>query len=376
MSRPAAKGWCPGAYKPMMSGDGLVVRVRPVMARLTAKQALGLCELSQRYGSGMIDLTSRANLQIRGVTETDHEALLEALNALDLLPDNPQLEARRNILIAPFWQVSDLTERLARNLYARLSDLPDLPAKFGFAIDTGPAPVFQNNSTDIRIERSAAGLIVRADGCALGREVTEETAIPAVIEMAHWFIETDGIQSRRMHAHADVTPLPQAWRTTPPLNIGSAVVPGPRQQGAVYGAPFGQIEASQLADLVSRSGCRALRVTPWRLFLTEDAAPVDTDTFVTRADDPILMVSACPGAPLCTAASVETRALARKIAGRTDASLHVSGCAKGCAHPRKAGLTLVGREGRFDLVKNGLPWDEPTQTGLTENDLLNRIGEF
>ena len=56
--RSLAKGWCPGAYRPMMSGDGLVVRVRPVLARLTAEQVLGLCETATAFGSGLIDLTS------------------------------------------------------------------------------------------------------------------------------------------------------------------------------------------------------------------------------------------------------------------------------------------------------------------------------
>ena len=29
MSAFEIKGWCPGALRPMLSGDGLVVRVRP-----------------------------------------------------------------------------------------------------------------------------------------------------------------------------------------------------------------------------------------------------------------------------------------------------------------------------------------------------------
>ena len=29
------KGWCPGALRPMQSGDGLVVRIRPPTGRLT-----------------------------------------------------------------------------------------------------------------------------------------------------------------------------------------------------------------------------------------------------------------------------------------------------------------------------------------------------
>jgi precorrin-3B synthase len=52
----------------MASGDGLIVRVRPLLARLTAAQALGLCKAALAHGSGLIDLTSRANLQLCGAT--------------------------------------------------------------------------------------------------------------------------------------------------------------------------------------------------------------------------------------------------------------------------------------------------------------------
>ncbi len=36
---------------------------------------------------------------------------------------------------------------------------------------------------------------------------------------------------------------------------------------------------------------------------------------------------------------------------------HVSGCAKGCAKPGPADLTLVGREGQYGIVIGGNPSD-------------------
>ena len=89
------KGWCPGAYSPMMSGDGLIVRVRPRMGQLSAAQAQGLCAAAERFGNGLIDLTSRANVQLRGVAHSDHPSLLETLGTLGLLDANPAIEARR-----------------------------------------------------------------------------------------------------------------------------------------------------------------------------------------------------------------------------------------------------------------------------------------
>ncbi|MCP4207764.1 MAG: cobalamin biosynthesis protein CobG, partial [Shimia sp.] len=206
MSRPDAKGWCPGAYRPMMSGDGLVVRVRPLMARLSRAQVLGLCEAAERFGSGLIDLTSRANLQIRGVAEADHDAVLDALHQLDLLPDDPALESRRNILISPLWREEDNTHLVASELVARLSELPELPPKMGYAIDLQGGPQLSDKSADFRIEHDAnGGFLLRADGASRGRKVTIDTAVDALLEMAHWFVDTDGAARRRMAAHVALT---------------------------------------------------------------------------------------------------------------------------------------------------------------------------
>ncbi|MEO6855833.1 MAG: hypothetical protein ABI410_07150, partial [Rhodoferax sp.] len=69
---PQTQGWCPGALRPMLSGDGLVVRVRPYAGRLTPAQAAGIAALARQHGNGMLDLTSRANLQLRGVHPESH----------------------------------------------------------------------------------------------------------------------------------------------------------------------------------------------------------------------------------------------------------------------------------------------------------------
>ncbi len=66
---PRIKGWCPGAWRPMATGDGLLVRVRPPLGQLSREQTLALCDAAETFGSGLIELTSRANLQLRGVTD-------------------------------------------------------------------------------------------------------------------------------------------------------------------------------------------------------------------------------------------------------------------------------------------------------------------
>ena len=363
------KGWCPGAHRPMMSGDGLILRVRPRLGRLTPDQVLGLCALSQRLGNGIIDLTSRANLQLRGLSAADHQAALEALLALDLLDPTPEAEARRNITVTPRWQTGDLTHRLHDALCARLSEMPDLPAKVGLAIDTGTHPLLAQSSADFRFERTAdGGLILRLDGASRGRLISEDCAADALLEAARWFSTTRG-DSRRMARHVATTHPPADWVAALPAGAAPPLTPGHDPEATILGAPFGSMDARALAALINDSDATGLRTTPWRLFVLEQARPCDPYGFVTTTTDPLLRTHACPGAPHCAAATVNTRALAMDLAPVFH-GLHVSGCAKGCAHPKPCATTLVGQNGAFDLVKNGHPWDQPSQRGLTSTDLM------
>lgn len=355
----------------MMSGDGLVVRVRPVVSRLDRAQVLGLCELAGRFGNGFLNLTNRANLQIRGVASAQHEALLHHLAQLDLLDADATQESRRNILITPFWQAGDVSETLAHGLIDLLPNLPALPAKVGFAVDTGPAPLLSRAPADFRFERAECGVILRADGAGAGRLVGAQTAMAALAEMVAWFDARRTAHKRRMAQVLATHRLPADWTTTPPLPAARLPEPGAHPLGQVLGAAFGQIRAAALARAVGGSGAYGVRVTPWRLLLLEGGAVGEEGAFITAPGDPLLRAHACAGAPFCAQASVPTRALARQLAGQVSGVLHVSGCAKGCAHPRAAEATLVGRNGTFDLVRNGAPWDDPCQRGLTPSDLNN-----
>ncbi len=371
VSVPLVRGWCPSAHRPMMSGDGLVVRVRPRMARLSADQIIGLCTVAQTYGNGTIDLTNRANLQVRGVAEADHQPMLADLAALDLLDQEPGIERKRNILVSPLYEQGDLTVQLCAELTDRLAELPDIPAKFGFAVDTGPAPVMTEYSADIRLERSDDGLILRADGTDTGRLVSQAEAIDKLIELTHWFAQNHTQDARRMALLVRNITLPNIWQGTAPNAPDAQMSPGMTKLGPVYGAPFGALPAQALSDLMQQSGASALRVTPWRLVLIEGGKPVETDAFVSAPNDPLLTTDACPGAPFCPQAQVATRDIASALVSKTTGSLHVSGCAKGCARQLPADVTLVGHAGRFDLVKHGRAGDEPCQRGLSPETLLS-----
>ena len=54
MTRPDAKGWCPSAYLPMLSGDGLLVRIKPAYSQLTATALCNLAEVADKFGNGLL----------------------------------------------------------------------------------------------------------------------------------------------------------------------------------------------------------------------------------------------------------------------------------------------------------------------------------
>lgn len=381
------KGWCPGALRPMVAGDGLVVRVKPRAGRLSAQQARALAGVARDYGNGMIDLSSRANLQLRGVRPESHPALLAELDRLGLLDPDPEAETRRNIIVTPFWSdVGDgalsaraIAAELERHLAA--SDLL-LPGKFGFAVDCGPERVLGTASADIRIERDDDnGLLVRADGAAMGLPVTPSNAVHAALALARWFVGTSGVnQGRgRMAAHirnGAVLPTALAGSRLPVRNAGPSG-PGRVSDGTLFAVAFGSTHADTL-DAMARQ-VSELRLTPWRMIFLPFVGQVPAaPDLILSGEDPILRVEACPGAPLCPQALGETRRLARELAASVPAghSLHVSGCAKGCARARAATLTIVATATGFDVVRNGLAADPPAVTGLTRAELTDPTADL
>lgn len=356
---PAIHGWCPGALRPMASGDGLVVRVRVPLGRLEPAQAGALAALAQAHGNGIIDLSARGNLQMRGVTAQSHPALLEGLAALGLLDDSAAAEARRNILLTPFWVAGDDSHRIAQDLTKALTlSTLTLPGKFGFAVDCGPRPVLRAASSDIRIERGQTGLICRADSAPEGVTVTPETAAETALALATWFLKSGGAPTGRgrMARHLARTPLPARFTGTaltqgaPAPAPGPCAAPGLPARSTLCALPFGRIQAETLAALATVP----LRLTPWRMVLTE--GPATASGLITDPADPRLRVTACPGAPDCVQALTATRALAEALAPMVPegALWHVSGCAKGCAHPGTADVTLCATgPGRFDLIRAG-----------------------
>ena len=391
MNQALIRGWCPGARRPMQSGDGLILRLRISGGRLAPEPARAIAGIARHHGNGELDLGRRGGLQLRGVREGDFSAVEAEIAALGLLDADEGAEAVRNVVASP---LSDLDETargdafaLAKQLEAALvadESLRLLPGKFGFSIDDGGRFGLTGVSADIRLRFMHDGVAVSLGGDVRGALVRTEQAIAASLRLAHAFLDLASEidpPPRRMaaliadigaEAIFDVAGLGHESVTLPPRSDVTPLI-GAFPTHVGIGLPFGRFSADQLR-LLADLAVSGLRLTPFRAVLLP-GAPADVlprlaeAGFVTAPHDPLLAVAACPGAPACGSATIETRGLARRLAAlkprAPGAWLHVSGCEKGCASSDAHAVTLVGRDGSLDLVLDGRPTDPPRRTGLS-----------
>jgi precorrin-3B synthase len=93
---------------------------------------------------------------------------------------------------------------------------------------------------------------------------------------------------------------------------------------------------------------------------------------ITDPGDPLLRVVACTGAPGCVQALAPVRDLARDLAPHVPPGrmLHISACAKGCAHPGPADITLTAQPDGFALGHNTKAGDTANAPTFTRAQLL------
>ncbi len=400
------KGWCPGALRPMASGDGLIVRLRLSGGAITPVLGRAIAGWSTAFGNGLIDLTTRANLQLRGVRDETLVPLQAALAVRGLLDADPAAEAVRNVLASPLAGVDPSAvldiRPIIRALEGRLRATPSLhrlPAKFGFSVDDGGRLPLDRDRVDVaflaRDDEGKARFDYFVGGVQAGTCAVDD--LPEVAaRLAEAFTELRGAGSqapRRMAAlvrqtgieailaAAGLTTSPRASEsdprvTLPPLgihNLGACKALG-------IGIPFGRLRAEQLMAVSEAAAAidGELRLTSWRALLIigtrVDAAlarRMHQAGFILDEDAPLRRVAACPGAPACRSGVTQAQtdgaylaSLARGL-GQEGITLHVSGCPKGCAHPNAAAVTLVGRDGHYDIVFDGRASDRPAVEGMT-----------
>ncbi|MCU4181620.1 precorrin-3B synthase [Bosea sp. BH3] len=394
------RGWCPSTLKPMETGDGWLVRLHPPGARLTPAGLKQIAALAEAHGNGLLEISARANLQIRGVTAESHPILVEQLLAERLVDEHDGDGPQRLTLVSPLAEAGLIDAIvLAARIEEQARSVSGLPPKFSIIVDDGGLSSLDAFACDLRLVGVAQGFVALglADRCWLG-PLAEGEAAAAVGSVLAGFAHLhrsapNGIRRLRDlpdDVLANLTTLPE---TTPP-----PVRSQPRRAGlfamaddrfaVLIGLPFGRCDAGTLTQLAATAPEHAeIRLSPWRGLAFRKLAQgeaeqllklADTLGVITRDDDPRLSVQACAGSPACSRAEAPTMADAARLAEATadllaqGATLHVSGCVKSCAHPTASDLTLVGRGGLYDVICGGTARDNAIAT-LDLSALLARL---
>ncbi|MGW3570353.1 hypothetical protein ACWDSL_41915 [Streptomyces sp. NPDC000941] len=182
---------CPGALRLHSADDGALARVRLPAGRLTARQALVLALAAEELGDGRLDLTSRGNLQLRGLDAGCGAGLAARLRTAGLLPSDRH-DRVRNIVASPLSGLDGAgyadVSAWARELDALLCDsapagsglaeLAGLSGRFLFALDDGRGDVAALGA-DVTLVAAPDGEAVLRLGSAGGHEPAGPDARPA-----------------------------------------------------------------------------------------------------------------------------------------------------------------------------------------------------
>ncbi|WP_027058083.1 precorrin-3B synthase [Mesorhizobium loti] len=429
------RGACPALSAPMQTGDGLLVRLNPVAGGLSPKLLIGLAESALRHGNGIMEVTARGSLQIRGLTAESAALLAAEVDALGIAVRTGVLVETGPLAGIDPQEIADprpLAERI-RVAIEEAGLTQRLGPKVSLVVDGGGQLTLDAVTADVRLEamRADNGIVwsvsVAGDGpnakvlAKVDADAARDIAVAALrmvaekgreahardlserqlVSLAGWLCLTslpqappsvlpDISPSRgEITLSLTVSPISDVVRGKPasklPISPLEGEMSGRTEGGASrkpiglfslagdiftlgIGLPYGSMPADNIIALAQSAlalGTTEIRLAPSRalLFLGQ---PADTNQplqhtaatlgFVTDPADPRTRIAACPGAPACASGHIATRDIAETIAAENadilDFTLHISGCAKGCAHPGPAALTIVGGENGAGLVVN------------------------
>jgi precorrin-3B synthase len=388
------RGMCPGLVDPMPTGDGLLARLA-VAHPMPLESVAALCVAARAYGNGIIEITSRGSVQVRGLTPMSAPDFSDAVAALDIAdPAGGRVRASplAGLDAHETFDVTAVADRL-REVLVGSGIAAKVAPKISIVVDGGGVLHLDAVPCDIRLraERTGGALRFRVtvanESATTFDTITPENAIEAVMELLCAIAALGPTARARDLPHPTSFPRQaQGERKridSPAQPIGTHRL----RDGSValgIGLPFGHCDSDTLQTLIDeahRAEAASARPAPARVLLLIGVPPAHTSGliakaerlgFITRPDDPRRRVLACAGAPACAAAEIPTRTLASAIAAAARlemSTIHLSGCAKGCAHPGSAALTVVGIGGKCGIVPNGRAQDAPVEFIMPE-DLL------
>ena len=371
---------CPGVLTLAHMADGGLARLRAPGGSLSAGQLRAVADAADRLGSGVVDLTNRANLQIRGLALDGGPAFAATLTQAGFRFAG-EADRRRNILLDPFSaldpdEIVDLRPAAAALDEAILGApwIGGLSPKFSFVLDGGGRARVSAAPSDVAIVATREGFVVSA-GSVAAQAATIEEAVSAAIAVARAAAEAGpAVRAARLAeetlaaAFARLSPFASEARTpvgpTPLLGVVPTRIAG--EAAVSIPVPVGRLDSAMLrflAESAETDGMGAATLAPWSAVVIPGVWLERAEALLARSEaagfTPVriaerLHVTACAGAGACERAQEPAKALGRAVLARAtarpellpegSARLHLSACAKGCAGTSPADLLLLGDE--------------------------------
>ncbi|HZX02632.1 precorrin-3B synthase [Kribbella sp.] len=320
------------------AADGGLARVRLPGGRLTAAQLDVLRRAAAELGDGRLELTSRANVQLRGLDADGPRELSDRLYTADLLPSIAH-ERVRNILASPLsgldqesrYDVMPVAAALDKALCDRPA-LAELPGRFLFALDDG-----RGDLAELQADVAVRALDERTGLLSLGgRGVRVEwAAVPELmVAAAEAFLQVREQEWRVAEVSGGAERILErlGLRATEVVPVESTrVAAGVHGTALVVTVPLGSLTQEQATAL----GQVDVRITPWRsVVVPAGTSGLEEVGLVTSPDSPWEGVTACAGRPGCAKALADVRADAtRQLAQVRGRRVHWSGCERRCGKP-------------------------------------------
>ncbi|MGW2365247.1 precorrin-3B synthase [Streptomyces sp. NPDC001667] len=395
---------CPGALRLHSADDGALARVRLPAGLLTVRQAEVLAGISEELGDGGLDITSRGNVQLRGLADGCGGELGERLRAAGMLPSDRH-ERVRNTVASPLCGLDGTghgdVRAWARELDRLLCANPDvtgLSGRFLFGLDDGRGDIAALGPDVTLIATEGGQALLGYGTSASGLRVAAAHGPRAAVLAAEVFLEAarasgatawrvkDLAEEHRPHAGAlahrlataGIVSAPAALAPPPGTPVEPGLVTGPYGRTALsVAAPLGRLTAAQWRLVVrtaAEDGAGELRVTPWRGIvvpgLPSDTAPdrlaaLADAGLVTSAASPWHRAGACAGRPGCAKSRADVRADAADCltGGRTRGlPVYWSGCERRCGHPSGVWVDVLATGEGYEIAVRGGTTDGTART--------------
>jgi sulfite reductase beta subunit-like hemoprotein len=393
---------CPGVLRLHPAADGHLARIR-LPGGVLPRAGLGAIAALAARGNGVIELTARASLQVRGLDEADAAGAADLLRGAGLLP-SPSHDRVRNILASPFGgrhphaalETDGLVTALDRAL-CRDAALASLPGRFLFAVDDASRTLGRARA-DVTLRALDAGPRLRLDlaGHPTTLEADPADAPALALDAARAFLALRGAEdgwrigdlpdgaarvARALGGDLSGAPAPAG---AAPLAAGALAQRDGRTAVTAL-VPLGRLDAATLRALAALldDDARTVRVSPARTLTLVDVAADRVPRLIAELGGLGLLtrpgsgwdgISACAGLGACVNAQVDVRAAATRRAdarrGRAGPlpAEHWTACDRGCGRPAAAGVLVTATSGAVRVARTGT-----TTTVATLDDALTLL---